>query len=461
VSDSWRYGVHPLVQTTRALGHTPANHTGTASATPDPALDGPTVVGSMLRRDISFRGSLSPEVFTSIFRQLWGTVVGGFDGNEAVEEKDVDLLGVEDDILGGRNEDDIKEAILEEEEVSNHPILSWCDGDDSMTASMTISSGPDTSSPPIDASEWERDLDYRVGQEDGLLLTDEDTVTSVASEATLCQGGAVRDADLEEHKFGPSPATNPGPPFKVGNVILCDIPGQLWGMDPKINWLQRGFIMQADDPNYKIRLEQGAMVWTSRSESWLQPCWAMGPGTQFAEDVDDPFADLRDDPSLRFGSYGVHIDDQCDALEKVAEAKEFVKAVKADDAAVPKHLWNDRIRCPPGVTEAQGDVVLEGFRKLGHMWFLRGLVRDCVGYIRSTYGTSWRKACHTKDGEMTTLGKDREAIAGILWNSVNTSWFDYHAGSTLIHFRLPYHVQGYGSTRWCEGLFRESRTYYS
>ena len=38
---------------------------------------------------------------------------------------------------------------------------------------------------------------------------------------------------------------------------------------------------------------------------------------------------------------------------------------------------------------------------------------------------------------MTTLGKDKEAIAGILWHSVNTSWFDYHAGSTLIHFRFP------------------------
>jgi hypothetical protein len=263
---------------------------------------------------------------------LWGTVVGGFDANEAVQEKYVtneavqekyvtneavtneavqekyvtneavqekyvDLLGVEDDILGGRNEDDIKKEMLEEEEVSNHCVHS-CGGDDSMTASMTILSGPDTSSPPIDASVCEQDLDYRVGQEDGSLLTDEDTVTSVASEPTLCRGGAVRDADLEEHKFGPSPATNPGPPFKVGDVILCDIPGQLWGMDPKINWLQRGFIMQADDPNYKIRLEQGATVWTSRSESWLQSRWAMGPGTQFAEDVDDPFADLRNDPSL-------------------------------------------------------------------------------------------------------------------------------------------------------------------
>jgi len=191
----------------------------------------------------------------------------------------MDLIVVEDTTADDVTEDDIKEEILEEEEASNHCVYS-CGGDDSMTASMTISYGPDTSSPPIEASEWERDLDYRIGHDDGSLLTDEDTVTSVASEATLCPGGAVWDDDFEEHEFEPSPATNPGPPFKVGDVILCDIPGQLWGVDPKINWLQRGFIMQADDSNYKIRLEQGATVWTNRSESWLRPRSALGNGAR-------------------------------------------------------------------------------------------------------------------------------------------------------------------------------------
>ena len=400
-----------------------------------------------------FEDSPSPEVFTSIFRQLWGTVVGGcLEVEKVVVEKDaaeapddvVDAVEAPDDVVeavdmlhaevSDHGVQDVVEALAE---VSDHGARS-CGEDDSMTAYMTMSSGPDTSSPPIEASRWERDLDYRIGCEQGSLLTDEDTVTSVASEATLCRGGgAFWDDGIEEHEFGSSPAKNPGPPFKVGDVILCDVPGQLWGMDPKVNWLQRGFIMQADDPNYKIRLEQGATVWTNRNESWLQSRWAMGPGTEFADDMDDPFGDLRDDPSLRLGSYGVHIDAQRDALEKVAEAKKFAKAVKADDAAVPKHLWNDRIRCPPGVTEAQRDVALEGFRKLGHRWFLRGLVRDSVGYIRLTYGTSWKKARHTKDGELTTLGKDREAISDVLWHSVNTSWFDYHAGSTLIHFRFP------------------------
>jgi hypothetical protein len=57
---------------------------------------------------------------------------------------------------------------------------------------------------------------------------------------------------IEEHKLGPSPADNPGPPFKVGDVILCDIPGQLWGMDPNVACLQQGFVMETAHPSYKI-----------------------------------------------------------------------------------------------------------------------------------------------------------------------------------------------------------------
>ncbi len=93
--------------------------------------------------------------------------MGGCDADEVVEEKDVhDVNEVVEE-----NVDDVKEEILEEEEAaeileeeeaSNHCVHS-CGGDDSMTASVTLLSGPDTSSPLIEASEWERDLDYRFG----------------------------------------------------------------------------------------------------------------------------------------------------------------------------------------------------------------------------------------------------------------------------------------------------------
>ncbi len=57
---------------------------------------------------------------------------------------------------------------------------------------------------------------------------------------------------LEGHKRGPPPRSNAGPPFVVGHVIMCDVPGCLYGLDPGQNLLQRGFVLEAEDPRYKI-----------------------------------------------------------------------------------------------------------------------------------------------------------------------------------------------------------------
>jgi hypothetical protein len=157
---------------------------------------------------------------------------------------------------------------------------------------------------------------------------------------------------------------------------------------------------------------------------------------QFAEDQDNPFADVRADPTLRMGSYGIHINAQQDLLEQIVKAKTYAKAVKADDAAVPVHLWNDWIRMPAGTKEETRDAALDAFRTLGHRWFLKGLIRDAITYICETYKTGWARPRRAKDGELTKFGKDQEAIAGILWHSIHTSWFEYHAGSRLVFFRF-------------------------
>ena len=73
--------------------------------------------------------------------------------------------------------------------------------------------------------------------------------------------------------------------------------------------------MEAEDPRYKIWLENSATCWTDLQESWLHTRWAQGPGTQFAKDQEDPFVDLRGDTNLLLGSYGIHIDSQHDSLE--------------------------------------------------------------------------------------------------------------------------------------------------
>ena len=125
----------------------------------------------------------------------------------------------------------------------------------------------------VEATAWELDIDFMVGRDTTTQITDEDMVTSIASEETVCWSGSTLHMSrthelgprhvLEEHELGPSTMMNPGPPFKVGDVILCNIPGHLWGMDPMVNWLQREFVMEADHPCYKIRMEKEATVWTN------------------------------------------------------------------------------------------------------------------------------------------------------------------------------------------------------
>jgi len=49
----------------------------------------------------------------------------------------------------------------------------------------------------------------------------------------------------------------------------------------------------------------------------------------------------------------------------------------------------------------------------------------------------WGRPRRSSGGHLNQMGRDREAIAGILWHSFHTSWFEYNAGSRLIHFRFP------------------------
>jgi hypothetical protein len=91
-----------------------------------------------------------------------------------------------------------------------------------------------------------------------------------------------------------------------------------------------------------------------------------------------------------------------------------------------------------GIRGEQRDQALDGFRKLGHHRFFRQLTRDALRFMRETHGEGWTTAGWlNKESQATELEKDRAAIAGVLWHSGHTSWFEYNAGSRLIHFRFP------------------------
>ncbi len=124
------------------------------------------------------------------------------------------------------------------------------------------------------------------------------------------------------------------------------------------------------------------------------------------------------------GSYGVHGDAQRESLRLVLEeAKAYARAVKADDAEVPMHLWDNRVNATD-VPKRQKVKALSGFRKLGFRWFRRGLVWDCFEFMRSEHGKDWRES-----------GIRREAAG-------HTTWFEFNAGSQLVHFSSRQGIEG-------------------
>ena len=132
-------------------------------------------------------------------------------------------------------------------------------------------------------------------------LMDTDTVTSAASEDMWQPRNLGCPHGLEDHEVRPGPRSNPGPPFAVGGVIMCDEPGHQLGTADTVTRLQRAFVLKADHPRYRLQLENGATIWTHTGESWLKPRWAPG---EFAEDQDDPFKGERINQNLETGSYG-------------------------------------------------------------------------------------------------------------------------------------------------------------
>ena len=402
-------------------------------------------------RPLPFEDSASSGVFTSVFRQLWGFNGGGNTNGVRIEEEGTKMVDGRSDGCGEElveMEEFVEEELEMEEFVEEEGLGLAPAGVTQHPRAMTAPSGPDFQGvvsdspgkradgvevvvePPVKRAQWHFDLgDGFDSRKERDALTDEDTLTSTASEETMLPRKVKRLSvldDLEEHEVG-GILYNPGPPFAIGDVIMCDVARQ--GM-------QRAFVLKANHPRYTLRLEDGTTVGTSTYEAWLAPRYATWPGNPngLAADQDDPFAEVRSKtrPS-RIGSYGVLGDAQRDSLHKVEEAKDYSKAVKHDDANIPLHLWNDRVKAGDTPRE-KVDWALDVFRKVLLRWYMRRLTRDCVAHMREAHGKEWMTRSRSPT---SNLEKDREAIAGLLWHSSRADWFEYHSGSRLIHFRFP------------------------
>jgi len=233
---------------------------------------------------LPFEDAPAPDLFTSIFRQLWGVIVGGLGGvgekekaggvgEEEKEEEKVNYpnpnkLGegedVEEEAHSNFHEEDCKDCTVNRARPPLKP-----------ERIMTVER-PDIHRVEESGGEeggvWQFDFGdgfgCGAGTEYADPLTDEDTITSCASEATLRGRGGV-----EVHERGGPIVLNPGPPFAVGDVIMSDV-----GKDG----LQWAFVLRADHPRYQLRLADGTTVGTSTHDSWLQPRYRQGGVIQTA-----------------------------------------------------------------------------------------------------------------------------------------------------------------------------------
>ena len=103
---------------------------------------------------------------------------------------------------------------------------------------------------------------------------------------------------------------NPGPPFAIGDIVLCDV--EEFG-------LQKRCVTRADHPSYIICLDNGHVVDTAETPAGLIQSYAEWEGNtnNFAPYVEPPiFAKLWSETS-QLGLFGVQIDTQCKALHLV------------------------------------------------------------------------------------------------------------------------------------------------
>jgi len=229
-------------------------------------------------KGLSFEDLPAPDLFTSIFCQLWGVIGGGL-GGEGEEEKvnNPNKSGKGEDVEG--EEEEMRTRTQEEMEDIENLARPPHKPERVMTVERPdihmVEEGGGASK---EGGVWQFGLGNGFGCGAGTKnadpLTNEDTVTSCALEATLRGCGGV-----EEHERGGPIVLNSGPPFAVGDVILSDV-GK--------HGLQRAFVLRADHPRYKLRLVVRTTVGTSTHESWLRPGYATG----LAPDQDDPFVNI-------------------------------------------------------------------------------------------------------------------------------------------------------------------------
>ena len=419
------------------------------------------------RRPYPFESSASSVIFTSILRQLWGGVGGGLvndttdlhsglandDTQDRESESDNNVVvntamshnataGASTLETSGSTPTDIKQSSMTDSDNVPDQSLDF-DADVTLTTSSSTeshsSSSVDTAVDKMWQFEFENGFSPLFAHNNEPL--DDDTITTSDSVETLVVRNPLPSGVERVELCSSPPLFETGPPFSVGQVIFA-IPAGGPSRDGK-----RAFVMEADHPKYILYLETGETVDTSAHSPKfdLFPRYRMGEGTRFAADPDDPFELIRSKCRHNHGSFGLVHDSLLDSLQRIREEKAHAKAVKSDDARVPVELWNAEIRCDR--PESSRDAALDFFRSRCWRRYIRNLTRDCASFLRTTYGDDWSKLPRRNaKGKLTPLGQDQYIVNQIIWHATHTNWFEYNAGSRLVHFRWPRRYRKFAKT---------------
>ena len=123
-------------------------------------------------------------------------------------------------------------------------------------------------------------------------------------------------------------------------------------------------------------------------------------------------------------------------LRAIKKAHNLAKAVKSDDAEVPKHLWDAAVcRGPSSPNQARALAVLRVFML---RIYRKRLWREIRAYMQHTHRPDW--ITKMRDTMMQrNLVEVVEGMRDILWRATENEWFQCPVGSRLLFFRFPPH----------------------
>lgn len=354
----------------------------------------PTHIG----RPLPFENAVSPDILTTLFRQMWGVELGG-------------------------------------EEVGDKPSSSY-------VSDLTVEESASSC---------------------GIEDSDANLSVMDAEAPTSCETTGLEAVDAREEGV-----------FDVGDRVLTKQHGVL----------MRGQIHALTDQGYLVELDlqSGALeVVHGPNELILVP---RGGDLIHHRPSDTPESDPPSPYPLLIPSFPA----PQSSLDKASEDLKFSKAVKSDDAAVPEHLWNDRIFtkdvvddgptmlfCFPSVTRQDGSLVglpvteevrigaANVLRRWGLCIYRRNLLGDCLKRLRQKFDKKvklkgedgkvvkkkgkavrktvpwWNTTVNPREvnGKVTKLAVEIYAMSNILWHAAEATWFEYPCGSHINYFRFP------------------------